>query len=182
MGVPGKKHNILQRNLYVLLTSDEMVAQSCLLAIVYISCMLPLWWLAGKTHTLCKYNWGERSMGRALDLFRTKLLQLHETPKLFLSKMFMMMLFTELEDDLPTFKEYWQHLYCKRKMKVVGCKTGTTVMGLAKSKYLIFHAENATNIACTTRLLDMEPVWSGSILAKFDNKKQAIYCNLLISD
>ena len=56
-------------------------------------------------------------MGRALDMFRTKLLQLHETPRLFLSDMFMMMLFTELEYDLPTFKEYWQQLCCKRKMR-----------------------------------------------------------------
>ena len=28
IGVPGKQHNILQRNLYVLLMSDDMVAQS----------------------------------------------------------------------------------------------------------------------------------------------------------
>ena len=104
MGVPRKKHNILQRNICVLLTLDEMVALSCLFTIVYISCMLPLRWLAGKTHTLWKYNWVARSMGRAFYLFQTKFLQLHETPRLFLSEMFMMILFTEFEDYLPTFK------------------------------------------------------------------------------
>ena len=77
MGFPGKQHNILQSNPYVLLTSDEILSQSCLLAIEYFSFMLPLWWLAGKTHTLWKYNWGSGSMGRAFDLFWTKLLQLH---------------------------------------------------------------------------------------------------------
>ena len=35
-------------------------------------------------------------MVRALDLFRDNLLQLNETPRLFLSDIFMMMLFTEL--------------------------------------------------------------------------------------
>ena len=50
MSVPGKQHNILQKNLYVLLTSDEMIAQSFLLNIVYLYCMLPLWWLAENTH------------------------------------------------------------------------------------------------------------------------------------
>ena len=139
MGSPGKQHNILQRNLYVLLTSDEIVAQSCLLAIVYLSYVLPLQWLDGKTHTLWKYNWGARSIGSALYLFRTKLLQLHETPRLFLSEMFVMMFFTEFKYDLPMFKEYLQHLYCKRKMKVVGCKTGATVMAISKAKSLIFH-------------------------------------------
>ena len=77
-------------------------------------------------------------MGRALDMLQTKLLQLHETTRIFLIEMFMMMLFTELEDDLPMFKEYWKHLYCKRKMKVVGHKTGATVMGLEKAKSLVF--------------------------------------------
>ena len=73
-------------------------------------------------------------------------------------------------------------MYCKRKMKVFVHKTDATVMGLAKAKYLIFHPENATNIACTTRLLDMVPVWLGAILAEFDNKKKASYWNLSISD
>ena len=55
-------------------------------------------------------------------------------------------------------------------------------MGLAKDMYLIFHPDNATNIACTTRILDMVPVWLGAILAEFDNKKKASYWNLSISD
>ena len=67
-------------------------------------------------------------------------------------------------------------------MKVVGRKTCATVMGLAKAKYLIFYPENATDIACTTRLLDLVPVWSGAILAEFDNKKKSSYWNLSISD
>ena len=67
-------------------------------------------------------------------------------------------------------------------MKVVGRKTGATVMGLAKAKSLILHPENATHISCTTRLLELVPVWSGAILAEFDNKKKASYWNLLISD
>ena len=87
-----------------------------------------------------------------------------------------------MKDDLPTFKEYWKHLYCKRKMKVVDRKTGATLMGLSKSKSLIFHPENATNIACTTRLLDLVLGWSGAIMDKLDNKKKASYWKLLISD
>ena len=55
-------------------------------------------------------------------------------------------------------------------------------MGLAKAKLIVFHPENATKIACTTRLLDLVPVWSGAILAEFNNKNKANYWNLLISD
>ena len=55
-------------------------------------------------------------------------------------------------------------------------------MGLAKAKSLIFHPENATNISCTTILIDLVPVWSCAILVEFDNKKQASYWNLSISE
>ena len=107
-------------------------------------------------------------------MFQTKLLQPHETPRIFISEMFMMILFTELEDDLPTLKEHWQRLYCKRKVKVVGRKTGATVMGIEKAKYIIFYPENATNIAFTTRLLDLITVWLGAILDELDNNNKAI--------
>ena len=69
----GKQDNILQRNLFVMLTSDEMVAQSRLLGIIHLSCMLPLRWLAGNTHKLKDYNWGVRSMSKALNVFYEKL-------------------------------------------------------------------------------------------------------------
>ena len=78
--------NILQRNLYVLLTSNEMVAQGRLLSIIYLSMMLPLRWLAGKTHTLAEYGCGVFSMGRALDIFYNKLLELKEKPSLFFQR------------------------------------------------------------------------------------------------
>ena len=67
-------------------------------------------------------------------------------------------------------------------MEIVGRKTGATVMGLEKSKYRIFHPENGTNIACKTRLFDLMPVCLVAILTEFDNKKNASYWNLLISD
>ena len=55
-------------------------------------------------------------------------------------------------------------------------------MGLAKSKFLISHPENAKKIAFTTRLIDLVPVWSGAILAEFENNKKASYWNSSISD
>ena len=55
-------------------------------------------------------------------------------------------------------------------------------MGLAKAKYLIFYPENATDIACTTRLLDLVPVWLGAIMDEFYNKNKSSYWNLWKTD
>jgi hypothetical protein len=44
------KPSILQQNLFVALTSREMIALSRLLSILHIAICLPFRWLAGKTH------------------------------------------------------------------------------------------------------------------------------------
>jgi len=77
-----KKDNVLQRNLFVVLSSldIDMAAQARLLAIMYLSIILPLRWLAGNTHKLASFHWGARSMGRALDVLREKALRLKQTP------------------------------------------------------------------------------------------------------
>jgi hypothetical protein len=37
-------------------------------SIVFMAVVVPMRWLAGKTHELAHHNWSERSMGRATDL------------------------------------------------------------------------------------------------------------------
>ena len=54
--LPKKRDNILMRNLFVVLTSAEMVALSRLLTIIYMSMCLPLRWLAAKTPDLAEYE------------------------------------------------------------------------------------------------------------------------------
>jgi hypothetical protein len=47
--LPKKQENILLRCLFVLMTSNEIMAQLRLFAILYISFCLPMQWLAAKT-------------------------------------------------------------------------------------------------------------------------------------
>ena len=53
------KESLLQRNLFVVIGSVEMIALACLLSIIHKSMCMPFRWLAGKTHRLKDYkNWG----------------------------------------------------------------------------------------------------------------------------
>ena len=57
------KSSLLQRNLFVVLGSVEMIALARLLYIIHISVCMPFRWLAGKTHRLKEYkDWGPPSM------------------------------------------------------------------------------------------------------------------------
>ena len=127
-----KRYNILQRNLYVELTSDEMVAQCRFYGIFFIAIIMPLRWLAGNTHTLQEYQWGARHMNRALDVFHRKIIMIEEVPKLFLSEMWMMSIFEEFRQKLPPFQDYLLYMFKVKKQKVVARKSGARLMPLSK--------------------------------------------------
>jgi hypothetical protein len=56
LALPENK-NILQRALFTLLTSVEMIAQLRIGAIFFISIIVPMRWLAGNTHLLAQREW-----------------------------------------------------------------------------------------------------------------------------
>ncbi len=76
----NKMASILQHNLFVVLTSEEMIALSCLLLIMHISVCMPFCWLAGKTHELKDFGkdfgWGAISVSRVINTLYEKMNEL----------------------------------------------------------------------------------------------------------
>ena len=58
------KGNILQENLYTMLTSEEMIALCRVFAILHHTICLPMRFLAGNSHNIGAqgYDWSTRSM------------------------------------------------------------------------------------------------------------------------
>jgi len=117
--------SILQQNLFVALTSTEMIALSRLLSIFHISVCMPFRWLAGKTHELRDFGsdvgWGAMSMSRVIDTLYDKMKELYMTPSLIVDDEFMMGIFNEYVEELPPFQEYWNLTFKKKQMSVVAC-------------------------------------------------------------
>ena len=112
--MPGKRRdNILMRNIFVLLASPKMAAQSRFLCIVYFTIFIPMRWLAGKTHELKDFPVGDppeekccaRSMGIVLDTLHEKLGEMMAFLSLFLSEQYIINLFSEYTNELPLFKD-----------------------------------------------------------------------------
>jgi hypothetical protein len=78
--LPKKQENILLRCLFMLMTSEEIIAQSRLYGILYISFCLPMRWLAAKTPELRKWGWGPISNGDAIDTLREKMMDIINDP------------------------------------------------------------------------------------------------------
>ena len=96
------------------MTSEEIIAQSRLFAILYISFCLPMRWLAAKTPELHEWDWGQISNGRAIDTLQLKMMDLVNDPNNILDEDFMMDMFSEYIAELPPFKKYWEHLFEKK--------------------------------------------------------------------
>jgi hypothetical protein len=167
-----KKDHVLQRSLFVVLSSVEMAAQARLLAIMYLSIILSLQWLAGNTHKLASFHWGARSMGCTLDVLREKFLKIKAYPNLILDEYFMMTIFDQFLYLTP-FTEYLDFMFTKRRMSVIARRSGAKVMHIQLAWSELFNPTNATNIDTTTRVVELGTVAMVTLLREFYDPKKA---------
>ena len=66
-------NHILHKNIFIILSSIEMVATSRLFSILNVAVFMPVFWLSGSTHKLAHHNWGARSIGRVFENLHTAL-------------------------------------------------------------------------------------------------------------
>ena len=162
--LPKKQENILLRCLFVLMTSEEIIAQSRLYGILYISFCWPMRWLAAKTPELPEWGLGPISNGDAIDTLRERMMDIVDDPTKVLDEDFMMNMFGKYVTAIPPFKEYWKHLYEKKRMRVIAAESGATVMQFAELRNELFHPSDATNAATNERVVELAKVAAQGIL------------------
>lgn len=176
------KASILQKNLFVVLSSSEMIALTRLLSILHLSIVMPFRWLAGKTHELAHHNWSPLSMSRVLDTLDEKLATIKANPKLILNQRFMMDIFKEYREELPEFKEYWEDTFKKRQMSVVARKSGTKVMQFKEAVSHLFNPTRKTDKDTRNRVIELAKVATNSLITELHDKNKATYKYLSISN
>ena len=173
--------SILQQNLFVALTSTEMIALSRLLSIFHISVCMPFRWLAGKTHELRDFGidggWGAMSMSRVIDTLYDKMKELYTTPRLIVDDEFMMGIFNEYVEELPPFQEYWNLTFKKKQMSVVARsrKDGTKVVHMAMLRNELFSPLTPTNIKTTDMVVTLAEAAAKTICDELMNESKATY-------
>ena len=112
--------NILQRAMFIQLTSREMVAQLRVGAIFFMSVIVPMRWLAGNTHLLEHRKWGEADMCMAVDLVYNTFLKVETNGRLMLCESFIMKIFKPLYKKLPELEEYLDWYFEEKETQVFG--------------------------------------------------------------
>ena len=86
-------NGILEKKLYLLLRSVEIVGLLHVLSILHISVCMPMKWLAGNCCELKDYNFGMADMPEALDLMYVAFGKVTDDGDLLLDEEFMMGIF-----------------------------------------------------------------------------------------
>ena len=92
------KENILQDNLFYNITSEEMIALTCVFDILHFNVCMPMKWLAGNTHNVGAqgYYWSVLSMGKAIDALEEVTVKIEEDGALFLAEEFTSDIFSNI--------------------------------------------------------------------------------------
>jgi hypothetical protein len=107
----------------------EVIAQLRVASVMFLAVIVPMRWLAGNTHKLAHRNWGERSMGRAIDLLHVAFIKVREEPQLILDYEFIMTIFEPLYEQLPEFSDYMDYYKEEKEGNVIGStKTSDRVL------------------------------------------------------
>jgi hypothetical protein len=173
----GADGNILQENLFIILTSLDMIAQARLCSIVHLSICLPMRWLAGNSHLLAEYDWSERSMGRAADLLEKALESIVDDATLIRNEEFMYGIFWELMEELPPFKEFLEYMYESKAMAAVG-SSSADVLPLNSLWEELFHPTSETNKDTDGKVCELAVVAATALLAELRDESKATYEHL----
>ena len=167
--------SILQRNLWVVLTSSEMIALARLLSILHISICMPFRYLAGKTHEFTQYNWGAADMSRVIDTLHETLKRIKADPDLILDPLFMMNIFKDYRNELPPFKEYWELTFKKKQMQVIARQDGTKIVHYARLLKYLFHPTRSMDKDTNARVIELAYVAINAFIQELLDPKKATW-------
>ena len=168
----GAEGNILQENLFIILSSVEMIAQARVCSIVHLCICLPMRWLAGNSHLLSEYGWSVRSNGRAIDLLEKALEAIEADGYIFLDEEFMFGIFWELMEELPPFKDYLTHMYESKTMAAVGSSSNDKVP-LDALWAELFNPESETNQETEEKTVELAAVAASALLEELRDESKA---------
>ncbi len=173
----GKGENILANNLWSLLASVEMVSVARLWSILHLSVVMPLRWLAAKTHTLKEYGWGYISLGKVLDKLKDDFEAIIDQPELIHDESLMMGLMDDWADELPPFKDFLYHQFEEKKTSYFAdsSSSATKALPLKELRKELFHPTDQDNKDSTPLLEELTVVAAEAWITELIDPNKATY-------
>ena len=172
--------NILQENLFIVLSSLEMIAVSRFFSILHVSLVIPCRWLAGNTYKLAKDKWGARSMGRAVDILHTACGEILDDIKLIHDEKYMMNIFDEIAEEIQDFKMFLEFQFKNKKTEFIA-KSKTKSVPYSMLIDELFYPKDDDNKDSTVILETVAKLGIEALLRELEDEKKATYKYLSVS-
>jgi hypothetical protein len=138
--------NLLLCSLFIVLGSMGMIAQLRVASMLHLAVVISMRWLAGNTHKLSEYGWGERSMGRAITLLHDAFVKVQGDGALLLEENFIMKIFSPLYEEIPPLKEYLDYHFEEKEGNVIGShKVHERVLAINEARAELFFPQKMEN-------------------------------------
>ena len=97
-------------------------------------------WLASNTFKLSHRQWGEKSIGRVIDLVYDEFVNIQADGTLIINYDFMMGIFGELQTELPEFNTYMTWYFEEKENNLIGSTSkAQCVLSVDKGTEMLFY-------------------------------------------
>ncbi len=153
-----------------------MIAQLRVASILHLGVVLPMRWLAGNTHKLAEYGWGERSMGRAINLLHDAFVEIQSDGLLLLDQDFIMNIFSLLYEEIPPLKQYLNYHFEEKEGNVIGSnKEHDRVLAIDEAMAELFYPQKLENCQTTEFCHKLSVGVATRLLTKLINPKKSTH-------
>ena len=166
----------MQRALFIILSSFQMMAQLRVGSIFFLSVLFPMRWLSANTHLLEHRKWGENNMACAIDCVYKKSLNIKERQALILQKSFMLSIFSNLYRKLPELKDYLDWHRGEKMNMVDGCsRIEQRVCGMELVIEELFYLKEAANRQTHATSLGLGDELTERLLVEFQDTSKVTH-------
>jgi hypothetical protein len=145
-------------------------------SIMHLAVVPPMRWLAGNTHELSKYSWGERSIGRAIALLHDAFVEVQRDGSLMLDEEFIMNIFSFLYDELPPLKQYLDYHLEEKEGNVIGLrKEDDCVLAIDEAMAELFLPQRMENHQTTEFCWELSVGVATTLLTELIDPKKATH-------
>jgi hypothetical protein len=172
----GHDGGILERNLFMMLRSIEVVSFLRVLAILHISVCMPLRWLAANCGELSAHKFGVAEMANVVDIMDKAFNKVVTDGSKMMNEKFMMDMFSKLTRKIPPFADYLTYMFSEKRSNLVGpCTKEERVLPWEMVRSEMFYPTRVDLIETTTFVPELASHAGAIFRAEFRDKTKATH-------
>ena len=151
-----------------------MIAQLRLCSIFFLTIIVPMRWLASNTFKLSHRQWGEKSMGRVIDLVYDAFVTIQADGTLILNYDFMMGIFGELQTELPEFNTYMTWYFEEKESNPIGSTSkAQRVLSVDKGTEMLFYPTDKQNMQTSELCATLASGLASCLILELEDPRKA---------